>query len=88
MLLPDAGIGRYGHDLHKTATLALKQTVALKKKSVNRTTKTVRQLRHAKDHSFEAAEKAVHATRAAEQAVQRLAHFAGLLCSLYVTVFM
>ena len=76
-----AGIGRYGQDLHKTATTALKQTVALKKKTVSRTTKTVRQLRNAKDHSFEAAQKAISATRAAEQAVHRLAQFAGLLCT-------
>ena len=81
-------MGRYGQDLHKTATLALKQTVALKKKSFNRTTKTVRQLRNAKDHSFEAAEKAVHATKVAEQAVQRLAQFAGMPQSPHTNVLL
>ncbi|KAL0047439.1 hypothetical protein WJX82_003472 [Trebouxia sp. C0006] len=70
------GMGRYGQDLHNTACLALKQTNLLKKKSANRTTKTVRQLRNAKEHSCEAAQKAVEATKAAEKAVQNLAQFA------------
>ena len=72
-----AGMGRYGQDLYNTASLALKQTSLLKKKSANRTAKTVRQLRNAKEHSCEAAQKAVEATRAAEKAVQNLAQFAG-----------
>jgi len=76
-----AGMGRYGQDLHNTACLALKQTNLLKKKSANRTTKTVRQLRNAKEHSCEAAQKAVEATKAAEKAVQNLAQFAGKLLS-------
>ncbi|KAL0041861.1 hypothetical protein WJX79_007139 [Trebouxia sp. C0005] len=70
------GMGRYGQDLHNTACLALKQTNLLKKKSANRTTKTVRQLCNAKEHSCEAAQKAVEATKAAEKAVQNLAQFA------------
>lgn len=70
------GMGRYGQDLHNTACLALKQTNLLKKKSANRTTKTVRQLRNAKEHSCEAAQRAVEATKAAEKAVQNLAQFA------------
>jgi len=76
-----AGMGRYGQDLHNTACLALKQTNLLKKKSANRTTKTVRQLRNAKEHSCEAAQKAVEATKAAEKAVQNMAQFAGKLLS-------
>lgn len=76
-----AGIGRYGQDLHNTVCLALKQTNLLKKKSANRTTKTVRQLRNAKEHSCEAAQKAVEATKAAEKAVQNLAQFAGKVLS-------
>ncbi len=74
-------MGRYGQDLHNTACLALKQTNLLKKKSANRTTKTVRQLRNAKEHSCEAAQKAVEATKAAEKAVQNLAQFAGKVLS-------
>ncbi len=74
-------MGRYGQDLHNTACLALKQTNLLKKKSANRTTKTVRQLCNAKEHSCEAAQKAVEATKAAEKAVQNLAQFAGKLLS-------
>ncbi|DBA91117.1 TPA: hypothetical protein ACH3X1_016080 [Trebouxia sp. C0004] len=70
------GMGRYGQDLHNTACLALKQTNLLKKKSTNRTTKTVRQLCNAKEHSCEAAQKAVEATKAAEKAVQNLAQYA------------
>ena len=79
MSLLDAGMGRYGQDLHNTASLALRQTNLLKKKCANRTTKTVRQLRSAKEHSCEAAQKAVEATKAAEKAVQNLAQFAGKL---------
>lgn len=74
-------MGRYGQDLHNTACLALKQTNLLKKKSANRTTKTVRQLCNAKEHSCEAAQKAVEATKAAEKAVQNLAQFAGTVLS-------
>jgi len=76
-----AGMGRYGQDLHNTACLALRQTNLLKKKSANRTTKTVRQLCNAKEHSCEAAQKAVEATKVAEKAVQNLAQFAGKVLS-------
>lgn len=72
-----AGMGRYGQELGNIAAQALRQTTMLKKKCTNRTTKTVRQLRTARDANCDAAEKAVEATRAAEKAVQNLAAFAG-----------
>lgn len=73
-------MGRYGQDLYNTASLALRQTNLLKKKCANRTTKTSRQMRNAKEHSCEAAQAAVEATKAAEKAVQNLARFAGNVC--------
>ncbi len=82
-----AGMGRYGQDLHNTASLALRQTNLLKKKCANRTTKTARQLRNAKEHSCGAAQRAVEATKAAEKAVQNLAHFAGKLCGALVVTY-
>ena len=80
-------MGRYGQELGNTAALALKQTNLLKKKSANRTAKTVRQLRNAGEDHSEAAEQAVRATKAAEKAVQNLAAFAGELLQLLLTHF-
>lgn len=71
------GCGRYGQELNNTAGLALKQTTLLKKKCANRTAKTIRQLKCAPDHSCEAAQRAVEASRLAEEKVQNLARFAG-----------
>lgn len=73
------GCGRYGQELNNVAGQALRQTNLLKKKCANRTLKTVRQLKSAPDHSCEAAQKAVQASKAAEEAVNNLAAFAGSL---------
>ena len=83
-MLPAAvqGCGRYGQELNNIAGQALRQTNMLKKKCANRTVKTVRQLKSAPDHSCEAAQKAVEASTAAEEAVNNLAAFAGSLLLL------
>lgn len=73
-------MGRYGQELGNIAAQALKQTTMLKKKCTNRTNKTVRQLRTARDGNCEAAEKAIETTRAAEKAVHNLVSFAGKPC--------